>query len=426
MGLPGLGHQGRRDVLKLLALQLGAVVGRSALGSVLEAPEEDLPPVRPLTRGPKYHWFGYYDKLEFDPSNRFVLGMEVDFQHRSPGPDDTIKVGMVDLQEGDRWIELGTSRAWNWQQGCMLQWLPGSKQEVIWNDREGDRFVSHILDVKTRARRTLPAPVYSLAPDSAWSIAPDFRRLHDTRPGYGYAGPPDPNRAVLAPKDAGIWKLDHASGRSELLFSFDTIARLPYLEDAPVGAKHWFNHLLVSPNGSRFAFLHRWLPPGNTRHVTRLITANADGSQLHVLDPHGKTSHFIWRDPEHILGWAWHPSHGNKFYLFKDRTDQVEVVGPDVMTADGHCTYLPGQRFILNDSYPDKARRQNPYLFDVRDGTRHPLGHFESPKEYTGEWRCDTHPRASRDGRSVVIDSPHGGNGRQLYLIDISRFVATT
>ncbi len=26
----------------------------------------------------KYHWFGYYDKLAFDPSEKYVLGMEYD------------------------------------------------------------------------------------------------------------------------------------------------------------------------------------------------------------------------------------------------------------------------------------------------------------------------------------------------------------
>ena len=34
------------------------------------------PPVRPITKGPKFHWFGYYDKLQFDPSSRYALGME--------------------------------------------------------------------------------------------------------------------------------------------------------------------------------------------------------------------------------------------------------------------------------------------------------------------------------------------------------------
>ncbi|MEJ7618950.1 MAG: hypothetical protein WKF30_18690, partial [Pyrinomonadaceae bacterium] len=105
--------------------------------------------------------FGYYDKLQFDPTNRYVLGMQVDFEHRSPRPDDVIKLGMIDLQDGDRWIELGESRAWSWQQGCMLQWLPRSSTEVIWNDRAGDRFVSHVLDVNTRKKNAARSHLFS-------------------------------------------------------------------------------------------------------------------------------------------------------------------------------------------------------------------------------------------------------------------------
>ena len=389
---------------------------------------EELPPVRAITRGPKFHWFGYYDKLAFDPSDRYVLGMEVDFEHRSPKPDDAIRLGMVDLRDSDRWIELGKSQAWNWQQGCMLQWLPRSKSDVIYNDREGERYVSIILNVKTGRKRKLPAPIYAVSPDARWAIAPDFRRLADTRPGYGYNGIPDPNQEVLAPEDTGIWRMDLRTGEHKLILSFAEVVRIPSPPPNPqwgsTGAKHWFNHLLVSPDGSRFIFLHRWTGgAAGTRRITRMFTANPDGKELHLVDGYGGISHFIWRDPRHILSWANRPSHGGKFYLFEDRTDKVEVVGPDLMISDGHCTYLPGKRWIVCDTYPDKQRHQNPYLYDTRTNTRHPLGHFRSPPEYTGEWRCDTHPRLSRDGRKVVIDSPHGG-GRQLCLIDISGIVA--
>lgn len=396
----------------------------AALGLKAASAQEKLPPVRAITRGPKFHWFGYYDKLEIDPTSRYVLGMEVDFEHRSPRPEDVITVGMVDLEDGDRWIPLGTSRAWNWQQGCMLQWLPGSRTDVIWNDREGDRFVSHVLNVKTGQKRTLPAPVYAVSPDAKWAVYPDFRRLNDTRPGYGYAGLPDPNTADLAPAEAGIWKLDLETGKQSLLLSLAEAADIPYPGGFSRGAKHWFNHLLVSPDGSRFIFLHRWRGEKEGRGFsTRMFTVNSEGKAPYILDPHGRTSHFIWRDPQHVLAWAWHPSHGDKFYLYRDQTDRVEVVGPDVMTVNGHCTYLPGNEWILNDTYPDRERKQNPYLYHVKSGKRHPLGPFFSPPQYTGEWRCDTHPRFSPDGKKVVIDSPHGGNGRQLYLIDISEIV---
>jgi Tol biopolymer transport system component len=227
---------------------------------------------------------------------------------------------------------------------------------------------------------------------------------------------------VESPEDVGIWKMDLQSGRSALLFSLKDAARMLEAKGNGEGVMHWFNHLLVSPDGSRFAFLHRWRKEG-PGFSTRLLTCNPEGKDLHVLDPHGKTSHFIWRDPQHILAWAWHPSRGEKFYLYRDRTDKVEVVGPDVMTENGHCSYLPGGRWILNDTYPDRQRLQHPYLYNVQTGKRHPLGHFRSPPQYAGEWRCDTHPRFSPDGRKVIIDSPHGGNGRQLYLIDLSSIV---
>ena len=405
----------RRQFLEILT---AALAGRRAAFS------EELPRVRAITHGPKFHWFGYYDKLEFDPAGRYVLGMEVDFEHRSPRPDDVIRIGMVDLEDGERWTELGTSCAWNWQQGCMLQWLPGSGSEVIWNDRQQGRFVSHILNVRSGRKRTLPAPVYSLSPDGAWAVSPDFHRLNDTRPGYGYAGIPDPNHDTLVPRNTGIWRMELAAGKRRLLISLAAAARIPYEHGDWTGAKHWFNHLLVSPNGERFIYLHRWRAPGDRTFSTRMFTAAADGAEPFILDPFGKTSHFIWRDPKTVLAWTWRPSHGNRFYLCYDQTDRAEVIGPDVMRVNGHCSYLPGNRWILNDTYPDKKQRlQNPYLYEATTGRRVWLGHFHSPPEYKGEWRCDLHPRFSPDGRKVVIDSPHGGNGRQMYLIDISGIV---
>ena len=403
----------RREFCRAVtALSSWAIWQRSTPGRGDNTTSE-LPPVRPITRGPKFHWFGYYDKLEFDPTNRYVLSNQVDFEHRSPQPDDVIQVGMVDLEDGDRWIELGESRAWNWQQGCMLQWLPGSDREVLWNDREGGQFVCHVLDVKSGKRRTLPAPIYCVSPDGKWGLAPDFSRLQDRRPGYGYTGIVDPDRQVSAPERSGIWKIYLRSGESKLILSFAQAAEISHTPGYSENAFHWFNHLLISPDGSRFIFLHRWRgKEEGSGFSTRMFTAAADGTDLYVLDPHGQTSHFIWRDPAHVLAWAWHPSHQLKFYLYEDKTDRVEPIGPTVMTQNGHCTYLPGNEWILNDTYPDGARNQHPYLYHVPSGRRVSLGNYLSLPPYANEWRCDNHPRFSPDGNNVVIDSPHGGDGR--------------
>jgi len=382
-------------------------------------------PIRAITRGPSYHWFGYYDKFQFDRSGRRLLGMAVNFEHRSPRPDDVIEIGMVDLDDGDRWISLGSSRAWGWQQGCMLQWRPDTDHEIIWNDRDGDHFVSRILDVKTAAQRTLPMPIYTISPDGTIAVTPDFRRINDMRPGYGYAGLPDPTADQLAPEQSGIHRLDLTTGETDLIISLAAMAALPSGQGDISPAKHYFNHLLFSPDGSRFIFLHRWRFDGGPFY-TRLCTAAPDGSDIRVVDDSGHASHFYWRDPSHILSWSYHPSDGQRFYLFRDQDGagaKPEAVAPQVMTVNGHCTYLPGAEWILNDTYPDEAGQQELYLYQVATGRKVSLGSFPALTGYVGEWRCDLHPRITRDGRMVCIDSAHAGDGRQMYLLDIGGII---
>jgi hypothetical protein len=339
---------------------------------------------------------------------------------------------MVDLQDGDRWIELGQSNAWCWQQGCMLQWRPGNSHEVVWNDREGDRFVCRIMDAQTRKSRTIPSPIYTLSPDGRFALTPEFSRIQTMRPGYGYAGIPDPQGDELAPADSGVFRVDLESGHRELILSIHDMAKIPFQGEPLKNVWQWFNHLLISPDSRRFIALHRWKardpktgePTG--KFTTRMITANVDGSDVYVLDPSGETSHFVWLDPRHVCMWTKPQGHPAGFYLFEDRTRNIQLLGPGVMTVNGHNTYVPGHEdWILNDTYPDKERKQHPYLYHVPTDRRVDLGAFYSPHQYTGEWRCDNHPRSSRDGRFVVIDSPHGGNGRQLYLIDVSSIIET-
>lgn len=414
-------HLTRREMLRQTACGAWALSALYSLPS--HAVAQHLPKVRAITRGPKFHWFAYYDKLQCDPTSRYALGMEVDFEHRSPKPEDVIKIGMVDLKDNDRWTELGQTTAWCWQQGCMLQWRPASNDEILWNDRQNGRFVSHILNVRTKSKRTLPYPFYTISPDGRTAVAPDFRRIQDMRPGYGYPGLPDPNTDQLAPKDSGIFRIDLETGKRELIIPISEIARFGKIPGDPKDAKHYFNHLLFNTDGSRFIFLHRWRAEGLRSFGTRMLTARPDGSDINIVDDYGYTSHFIWRDPNHILAWAWHPSKRNAFYLYTDGTKDVEVVGKGVMTANGHCSYLPGNKWILNDTYPDKQRNQNVYLYNVQTAKTIPLGAFHLPPAYKGEWRCDTHPRFSPDGRTVVIDSPHAGNGRQMHLIDITQIL---
>jgi hypothetical protein len=255
-------------------------------------------------------------------------------------------------------------------------------------------------------------------------VTPDFRRINDMRPGYGYAGPPDPHESSLAPAEGGIHCIDLETGEGRLVVSIENVASIPYPHDDLSDAKHYFNHLLFNTDGSRFIFLHRWRKPQGKTFSTRMMTASPDGSEFRIIDDYGHTSHFIWRDSSHILAWAYHPSYKSSFYLYRDLDyADVGVVGHSVMTENGHCTYLPGNEWILNDTYPDRNRLQHVYLYHVATGRKVPLASFYTPPEYKGEWRVDTHPRFSRDGKLVCVDSAAGLDGRQLWLMDISGVV---
>ena len=404
----------------------------AAANEVETGPLEVFVPFRAITRGPKQHWFAYYDKRQFDPTDRFVLANQVEFEGRSPTGVDSIAVGYVDTAEDDRWVEIGRSHAWGWQQGCMLQWVGDGGDKILWNDREGDSFVCRIYSKHDGSLRTIPRPIYTITSDGKFGLSVDFRRINNLRPGYGYGGLADPHVADRAPAESGIWRVDLETGESQMILSLAEVATIPWPDgDTHAEAWHYFNHLLINPSGTRFIVLHRFRPKFDPQtlefeggFVTRMFTANMDGSDRYVLDPSGYTSHFIWKNDQQATMWTRPEGQPNGFYQFTDRTREVEPVGHAKMPTNGHNTYLgsPGGKYrewILNDTYPDRATsRQAVYLYHVPSGRRIDLGHFPSPPAYRGEWRCDTHPRSNEDGTLVTIDSPHDG-GRQVYLLDI-------
>ena len=101
----------------------------------------------------------------------------------------------------DRFRPFAETRAWNWQQGCMLHWLraPSARRRravpsgegtlVVYNDREGERFVSVVCDALSgRVLRRLALPIYALSPDGRQAMTFNFSRLHSA-PGTATPSP---------------------------------------------------------------------------------------------------------------------------------------------------------------------------------------------------------------------------------------------
>ena len=278
-----------------------------------------------------------------------------------------------------------------------------------------------ILDIERDERRVLPLPIYCVSHDGKYGLSLNFARLDHTRPGYGYKGISDPFRNISAPRDDGIFLIDLESGEYELIISLAEIASFRH-DSSMDHALHWFNHLLFNPSDSRFVFLHRWSRDRKSWY-TRMFTADRDGSEIYCVSDHKYVSHFDWRDSNHILAWARRYGLGDHYYLFKDKEEEIEIVGKDILTENGHCSYSPDRKWILTDTYPDRKSFQKIILYNVEKNFKIVLGEFYSIPELRGEIRCDLHPRWSRDGRKICFDSTHEGS-RQMYVIDLEKILS--
>lgn len=204
---------------------------------------------------------------------------------------------------------------------------------------------------------------------------------------------------------------------TELIVSLAEIAAVPAPDRDFGDAMHYFNVPQINPTGDRFMVLHRWRPDrGRGGFRTRIMSAKMDGSDIRHIGRKRRMGHHTWRDGRHVLSWT--ASTGG-YSLYEDGEGFQELI---LAHRNGHQSYLPDKRWMVTDTYPDGRGYQHPYLYNFETDEIVALGQFYSPRAYRGRYRCDTHPRVSRDGERIVIDSPHDG-GRQMYLIDISRIL---
>lgn len=199
-----------------------------------------------------YTGFWFFGAEQFDPSNRYALAMTVYFKDRDVTKDDVADIGYFDLQNQNAWTRIGTTTAWNWQQGCRLQWRPNS-DEIAWNDRASDNshFITRLYNIKSRATRTLPRPIYHISPDGKTATSEDFQKI--TWGGCNYVGIPDQCSNQATPADTGIWAVDMETGASKLLISLAQLSSIT----TPSGWPSTYGKLYIfrsdwNTTGSRF------------------------------------------------------------------------------------------------------------------------------------------------------------------------------
>ena len=103
---------------------------------------------------PLYHGFWFYncaplDLPHFDPTGRYIAVLRVHIEGRKVLPTDQGEIGIIDLQDNNKWTEIGHTTAWNWQQGSRLQWI--GKAQIAYNDIHSGQAVVNFRRRKNKA-----------------------------------------------------------------------------------------------------------------------------------------------------------------------------------------------------------------------------------------------------------------------------------
>lgn len=375
--------------------------------------------VRVSPDNPKHeYFFGYYDKCPEDATGRYVLCLKADDTWSDAAPAAAAEILLIDTSkpenDSDRVKVIASTRTWNVQQGCMMQWLgPEFDHEIIYNDFRNGSFCSVILDVFSGAERVLSAPVFSVSADGSFALTLDFARLHRLRPGYGYSNIPEETKNEKIPDAPAIWRLDINKNTVTSLLTYTDFASFeprPEMKQA----EHKVNHIMLSPNGKRFMVLHRWLD--GQRKYTRLVTVNTDGSGMYNLSDDDMVSHCCWKDDETIIAFENKKGRGAGYYLMHDKTQHFERLWPE-MTADGHPSCSPDGQLVVTDTYPNRTRMASVKV--MRGNQVETVAKVFAPFKYDNDTRCDLHPRWSRDGKKIYFDSVYEGH-RGLYTVAVS------
>lgn len=359
-------------------------------------------------------FFGYYDKSPWSSDlNQMVF-------HRSKD-NNKVEIVVCDREKQTEKV-VGFSSTWSLQQGCMTQWIPGNTPpKLIFNDLVDGNLASRIVSLDREEEYIVPWPIQTLHPKGKEALTLNYKRLDRLRPEYGYSVAAQNFSANRSLEEDGIWRVNLESGKSELILSLaKLIASQPREEIAD--SEHKVNHIMYSPQGTKFVFMHRWL--SSVGKFSRLYVANNDGSNLRLLMDDRMVSHYSWRDEDYLLAWARTKEAGDHYYLINVITGERQIVGENVLDiyGDGHPSFSPDRRWLVTDTYPDRARQQHLLLYEIDTGKLIEVGRFFAPLQFSGLRRCDLHPRWSPDGKMISIDSSYEGR-RMTYILDVSSLV---
>jgi hypothetical protein len=355
-------------------------------------------------------FFGYYDKTPWARTSDYYLYHEV----KSNDKDLNLILWNPRSQAQKLFSRTNT---WNFQQGAMLQWVNWQETErIIFNSCQNSILGSSIFDIESSNIEFCPWPVQTIHPILPRFISLNYLRLNRLRPEYGYNLRVKNFNENFSDDEDGLWLLDW-SGKTLWFLSLERLKLFDPRYEMENSA-HKVNHAIYSPNGKRIVFMHRWL--GRFGKFSRLYVIDDDGSNLKLLLDNRMVSHYNWKSDDELVAWARDEFGSDHYISVNVITGEQKILGKGLFDAfgDGHPSFSPCGRFLLTDTYPDRKRQRCLLLFDLVNPRVTVLGRFFEPLSFEGYNRCDLHPRWSRGGSEISIDSCFSGQ-RSTYILSL-------
>jgi len=352
-------------------------------------------------------FFGYYNISPFNEFNDNIIFCETN----SESYGNEIDIVVYNLTS-KTYKKVAKTNSWNWQQGCMLQWFPNRKDEIIYNNYNNinDSYCSIILNITTGKESIINRPIYCLSDNGLFALTLNFDRLRLLRPDYGYF---NKKECIIDDSSDGIWYVDLKKNNTTLIISIDELKT--FLPDPSMeGAKHKVNHIDISPNNKRFMFYHRWF--NNGKKFTRLLTADIDGKNLFLICGNEMVSHCTWKSNDVIVGYAYNKRLG--YFEFIDQKNNSKSFYNNYLNKDGHPSFSVDRNWFITDSYPNRSRFSSLLLINLKKRELIKLGKFYQPLKYNLERRIDLHPRWDYYNKYLSFDSGHSGK-RRMYIMNI-------
>lgn len=350
------------------------------------------------------YFFGYYDLQPYDAKSERHLTHRTSFADRLQNNKDIIEIGYITIKD-KTFHKITESKAWNFQQGTLLQWY--DQDSVIYNDFIDGKYCTVIRGVDGTLKKIIDRPLAHLSLDRKWGLSINFPRVFDFRPGYGYCNTVDEFYNVNAPEEDGIFLVDIENNTSKLIINYKQLKEL-FPEKPYCDMKLVVNHITFNPFASRFLFLLRNFPEEGKKWGTILITADKDGGNIRKLTNYEVNSHYHWKNDAEIIIYSGLPTWG--IYFMNDQTGERTMLDDALCNDDDiHCIYSPDRTCFIGDGYPDKENYRHIFLYDFETAKSTELLKIYSEPVCTTDIRCDLHNRFNENGELVSFDSFHSG-----------------